>query len=46
VAIRDQHLAAADGPAWVEAADRLCEACVIVLDIEAAALSLVFDDAG
>ncbi|MGZ5379638.1 MAG: GAF domain-containing protein [Mycobacterium sp.] len=29
----------------VEAADRLCEACVVLLDVDAAAVSLVFDGA-
>jgi GAF domain-containing protein len=43
VAIHDQLLAAVDGRQGVEAADRLCEACVVLLDIDAAAISLVFD---
>jgi hypothetical protein len=45
VAIHDQLLAAVDGRRGVEAADRLCEACVLLLDIDAAAISLVFDGA-
>jgi GAF domain-containing protein len=45
VAIHDQLLAAVDGRRGVEAADRLCEACVSLFDIEAAAISLVFDGA-
>jgi GAF domain-containing protein len=43
VAIADQLLTAVDGRRGVEAADRLCEACVVLLDIDAAAISLVFD---
>jgi hypothetical protein len=43
VAIREQLLAAVDGRRGVEAADRLCEACVVLLDIDAATISLVFD---
>jgi hypothetical protein len=45
VAIPDQLLAAVDGRRGVDAADRLCEACVLLLDIDAAAISLVFDGA-
>jgi GAF domain-containing protein/ANTAR domain-containing protein len=45
VAIHDQLLAAVDGRRGVEAADRLCEACVLLFDIDAAAISLVFDGA-
>jgi hypothetical protein len=45
VVIREQLLAAVDGRRGVEAADRLCEACVTLLDIDAAAISLVFDGA-
>jgi GAF domain-containing protein len=45
VAIHDQLLAAVDGRRGVEAADRLCEACVVLLDIDAAAISLIFDGA-
>jgi hypothetical protein len=45
VAIHDQLLAAVDGRRGVEAADLLCEACVVLLDIDAAAISLVFDGA-
>ena len=43
VAIRDQLVAAVDGRRGGEAADRLCEACVGLLDIDAAAISIVFD---
>jgi ANTAR domain/GAF domain len=45
VAIHDQLLAAVDGRRGIDAADRLCEACVVSLDIDAAAISLVFDGA-
>jgi len=45
VAIHDQLLAAVDGRRGVDAADRLCEACVMLFDIDAAAISLVFDGA-
>ncbi|HTH85590.1 GAF and ANTAR domain-containing protein [Mycobacterium sp.] len=45
MAIQDQLLAAVDGRRGVEAADRLCEACVVLFDIDAAAISLVFDGA-
>jgi hypothetical protein len=45
VAIQEQLLAAVGGRRGVEAADRLCEACVVLLDIDAAAISLVFDGA-
>jgi hypothetical protein len=43
VAIRDQLLAAVDGKHGIDAADRLCEACVMLFDVDAAAISLVFD---
>ncbi len=45
MAIHEQLLAAVDGRRGVEAADRLCEACVIILDVDEAAISLVFDGA-
>ena len=45
VATHEQLLAAVDGRRGVAAADRLCEACVVLLDIDAAAISLVFDGA-
>jgi len=45
VAIHDQLLSAVDGRRGVEAADRLCEACVLLFDVDAAAISLVFDGA-
>jgi hypothetical protein len=43
--IHEQLLAAVDGRRGVEAADRLCEACVMLFDVDAAAISLVFDGA-
>jgi GAF domain-containing protein len=43
--IHSQLLAAIDGRRGVEAADRLCEACVQLFDIDAAAISLIFDGA-
>ena len=45
MAIHAQLLDAVDGRRGVEAADRLCEACVVLLDVDAAAISLVFDGA-
>ena len=45
MAIHEQLLAAVDGRRGVAAADRLCEACVTIFDIDAAAISLVFDGA-
>jgi hypothetical protein len=45
VAIHEELLAAVDGQRGVEAADRLCEACVMLFDVDAAAISLVFDGA-
>jgi GAF domain-containing protein len=45
VAFHHQLLAAVDGRRGVDAADRLCEACVSLLDVDAAAISLVFDGA-
>ncbi|HEX4587469.1 MAG TPA: ANTAR domain-containing protein [Mycobacterium sp.] len=45
MAIHDQLLAAVDGRRGIEAADRLCEACVVLFDIDAAAISIVFDGA-
>ncbi|OBF55075.1 antitermination regulator [Mycobacterium sp. 852002-50816_SCH5313054-b] len=45
MAIQEQLLAAVDGHRGAKAADRLCEACVVLLDIDAAALSLIFDGA-
>jgi hypothetical protein len=45
VAIHEQLLAAVDGRRGVDAADGLCEACVKLFDIDAAAISLVFDGA-
>ena len=43
--IRDQLVAALGGERRVEAANRLCRACVTLLDVDAAAISLVFDGA-
>jgi GAF domain/ANTAR domain len=43
VAFHEQLLAAVDGRRGVDAADRLCEACVMLFDVDAAAISLVFD---
>ncbi len=45
VAIHEELAAAVDGWRGVAAANRLCEACVVVLDVDAAAISLVFDGA-
>ncbi|MGB9302725.1 MAG: GAF and ANTAR domain-containing protein [Mycobacterium sp.] len=45
MAIHQELLAAVDGRRGVEAADRLCRACVVLFDIDAAAISLVFDGA-
>jgi GAF domain/ANTAR domain len=45
VAIHEQLLAAVDGRRGVEAADRLCQACVVLLDVDAAAISLIFNGA-
>src|SRR5690349_2078399 len=45
MAIHDELLAAVDGTRGVDAADRLCEACVSLFDVDAAAISLVFDGA-
>jgi hypothetical protein len=43
VAVNERLAAAVNGRRGVEAADRLCEACVMLFDIDAAAISLVFD---
>ncbi|ORV93765.1 antitermination regulator [Mycobacterium interjectum] len=45
MAIHERLLAAVDGRRGVEAADGLCEACVVLLDVDAAAISLVFEGA-
>jgi hypothetical protein len=45
VPFHEQLLAAVDGRRGVEAADSLCEACVVLFDIDAAAISLVFEGA-
>ncbi len=41
--IDDELLAAVGGRRGVQAANRLCEACVVLFGIDAAAISLVFD---
>lgn len=43
--VYDQLLAAVGGERRLEAADRLCRACVTLLEVDAAAISLVFDGA-
>lgn len=45
MAIEEQFVAALADLRGVGAADRLCEACVSLLDIDAAAISMVFDGA-
>lgn len=45
VAIHELLLAAVDGRRGVDAADRLCEACVMLFAVDAAAISLIFDGA-
>ncbi|TDL03179.1 ANTAR domain-containing protein [Mycolicibacterium obuense] len=45
VTFREHLLAAVDGHRGSDAADRLCAACVMLFDIDAAAISLVFDGA-
>jgi hypothetical protein len=45
VAFHEQLLAAVDGRRGEAAANRLCEACVELFDVDAAAISLVFDGA-
>ncbi len=45
MAIQDKLLAAVDGHRGADAADRLCQACVVLLNIDAAAISLIFDGA-
>ncbi len=45
VLIQEQFLATIDGRRGVAAADRLCETCVVVLGVDAASISLVFDGA-
>jgi len=41
--IREQLLVAVDGYRGVEAADRLCAACAVLLDADGVAISLIFD---
>ncbi|MEE6138410.1 GAF and ANTAR domain-containing protein [Mycobacterium sp. 050128] len=43
MAIQQQLLAAVEGHRGTKAADRICEACVVHLNIDAAAISLIFD---
>jgi hypothetical protein len=43
--MQQQFLGAIGDARGVQAADRLCEACVGLLDVDAAAISLVFDGA-
>jgi hypothetical protein len=45
VTIHEQLLAAVGGERRLKAADRLCRACVTLLAVDAAAISLVFDGA-
>ena len=45
MAIQEKLLAALDGHRGAEAANRLCEACVVLLNVDAAAISLIFDGA-
>jgi GAF domain-containing protein/ANTAR domain-containing protein len=45
VTINEQLREAVDGRRGMEAADRLCETCVMLFDIDAAAISLVFEGA-
>jgi hypothetical protein len=45
VTIHEQLVAAVGGERRLEAANRLCRACVTLLDVDAAAISLVFDGA-
>jgi hypothetical protein len=45
VTIHEQLLAAVGGERRLEAVDRLCRACVTLLAVDAAAISLVFDGA-
>jgi hypothetical protein len=45
MAMRDELLVAVDGHRGLAAADRLCEACVVLLEVDAAAISLIFDGA-
>ncbi len=45
MAIRERLLGAVDGYRGAAAADRLCEACVSLFDMDAAAISVIFDGA-
>ena len=45
MATRERLLVAVDGYRGAEAADRLCAACVGLLGVDAAAISLIFDGA-
>ncbi|BCZ20933.1 GAF domain-containing protein [Mycobacterium senriense] len=43
--MRERLLTAVDGYRGVAAADRLCAACAVLLEVDAAAISLIFDGA-
>jgi hypothetical protein len=43
VAIHEKLLAAVDGRRGSDAADCLCKACVVLLNVDAAAISIIFD---
>lgn len=45
MAMRERLLTAVDGYRGVAAADRLCAACAVLLEMDAAAISLIFDGA-
>jgi GAF domain-containing protein len=45
VTVNEQLREAVDGRRGIDAADRLCEACVMLFDIDAAAISLLFEGA-
>jgi hypothetical protein len=45
MAMRERLLTAVDGYRGVAAADRLCTACAVLLEMDAAAISLIFDGA-
>ncbi|MCK0173833.1 MULTISPECIES: GAF and ANTAR domain-containing protein [Mycobacteriaceae] len=45
MSIDKRLLDAVDGRRGTDAADRLCEACVLLFDVDAAAISIVFDGA-
>lgn len=45
MAMRERLITAVDGYRGVAAADRLCAACAVLLEMDAAAISLIFDGA-